>query len=135
MRNPLAWGLVVLAVVATGVAVWAGNNFTVALPSAGIAVMAASLLFLDVEIRRPARAGRAPTGISPTQPNQIRQAFLSGQLGREKLVGLLDRLERSGPNPTLPPRRYEELQSIVAMSRTEFQQYLTARLEYLEART
>jgi hypothetical protein len=135
MRNPLAWGLLALAVAATGVAIWAGNNFTVALPSAAIAVVAASLLFVDVEVRRPARTARPFARAMSAQPNQIRAAFLSGQLGREKLVGILDRLERSGPDPSLPPRRYEELQSIVAMSREQFQQYLVARLEYLEART
>ena len=135
MSRPLAVFLSALAVTATGIAVWAGPNFTIALPAAVVAVIAASLLFVEagadrISFPRPGRA--APV---PSAAGSLRRAFTAGRLGREALVDTLDRLERAGPNPGLPARRLEETGRILRMTEREFREYLRTRIVQLELRS
>jgi len=129
------WYLLAIALAATGIAVWAGTNLAAAVPAAGVALLSAALLFVD------AAATRGPANLPsdvrrrPATRDSLRTAFRSGRMGREMIVDLLDRLERAGPNPALPPRRPEEVASLARLSPTEFRDYLRSRLAELEAGT
>lgn len=124
--------LLAVAVVATGIAVWAGPNFVIALPAAVAAVVAAGLLFLGAGLDRiPSRPLRSAP-VPATSMVGLRRAFTSGRLGRESLVETLDRLERAGPNPDLPALRPDEADRIWRMPPKEFREYLRERLDQLE---
>lgn len=135
MRMPFGWGLVTLAIAATAIAIWAGPNLTIALPVAVVAVASASLLFVEValasaESREPqGRAGAGP------DPSDVRVAFVSGNLGRQKLVQTLDLLERAGGNAERRASAPGPPGDFRAMSAEEFRDYLRDRLDSLEARS
>lgn len=135
MRAPFGWLVPAIAVVATGVAVWAGSNLAVALPSATVAIAAAGLLFAEVWLRSPPLGRRGGPTAPRGAPSEVREAFRSGRLGREKLVLALDQLERAGPNPNLPGRRSEEIREFGRMNAAEFRTYVRRRLDELEERT
>ncbi len=131
----LRWYLLGIAGAAVGVAVWAGGNLRVAVPVAAIAVAAAGLLFVDAwaELGGPLLEARSPPPPSPR--DDLRRTFRTGRMGREELVEFLDRLEREGPNPSLPRRRSEEVRELLRLSPREFRGYLAQRLDDLEARS
>jgi hypothetical protein len=129
------WYLLAIAFVATAVAVWADTNLAVAVPAAGVALIAAALLFLDAWAAGGRPILRASVRRPPALHDSLRVAFRSGRMGRETVVDLLDRLERAGPNPELPARRPEELASLARLSPAEFRDYLRQRLDELEARS
>lgn len=135
MRGPLDWGLVVIAAGATAFTVWAGANFALAIPGAAVAVTAAGLLFAEVALRPSAARAAPPAWTRRGEPELLRSAFVSGRLGREKLVEVLDQLERAGPHPDLPSRRFEQLREIVSLPPDEFRRYLRSRIDSLEERT
>lgn len=127
--------LVTVAVVATGLAVWAGDNFTIAVPAATGAVLAAGLLIADVALGRSRTARRPEEGAEAKEVDTVRVAFRSGRLGREAIADLLDRLERAGPNPELPRRHAAETGRLARMSAAEFRIYVRQRLDDLELRS
>lgn len=134
MNSPVSWVLLGVAFAATGVAIWAGDNFALAVPSAAVAVVAVGLLFADLWSQSPGAdetSRREPTA----EPSTIVTAFRSGSLGREEVVSWLDRLERAGPNPGLPLRRTEEFRAFARMPTSDFRRYVRHRLDELEART
>lgn len=135
MNPRLGWLLPGLAVVSTGVAIWADGNFALSVPAASVAVAAAGLFFVHVVPSEPSRPPRPERPIVREGPARIRSAFRSGRLGREEILNLLDGLERSGPNPNLPGRRIEELAQLRGLSSREFRDYVRERLDDLEART
>jgi len=135
MRAPFGWLLPAIALAATGFTIWADSNFELALPGAVVAVTAAVLLFVEVWLRTPNPRGRRARWSLRNEPAEVRAAFRSGRLGREKVVMLLDRLERSGPNPDLPGRRIDEIRQFTQMSPGDFRRYVRFRLDELEART
>jgi hypothetical protein len=135
MNSPFGWLLPALAVVATGIAIWADDNFTLAVPAAVAAVLAAALLFVEAVLARSRSTRPSEWGTTETEAGTMRAAFRSGRLGREAVVDLLDRLERDGPNPNLPARRIEETRELVRMSSRDFRNYLRQRLESLESRS
>jgi len=135
MNTPLARFLLVLAIVFTGIALWAGPNLVAAVPAATIAIILAGLLLAEVAVRsRRPRSTEAP-GPAPVASSEVRVALVSGSLGRERLVNLLDHLERSGPRATASPRRADEIREIVSLSPEAFRDYLRSRLDRLEADT
>lgn len=124
-----------VAAVATGIAIWAGPNFVIALPASVSAVLAASLVFLEAGTAWvPSPSSRAVPPL-PSTTGSLRRAFHSGRLGREGIVDTLDRLERAGPNPDLPARRLEETGRILRMPEREFREYLRTRIAQLELRS
>jgi hypothetical protein len=133
MNSRVGWVLPTIAVLATALAVGAGSDLVIAIPAAGLAVLAADLLFVGAWL--DARDRRAPpTPRSPHEVSRLRLALRSGPLGREDLVLALDRLERSGPNPDLLPRTGTEVDALVRLPPSEFRQYLRQRLDDLEIR-
>jgi hypothetical protein len=134
MNSPVGWGLPTLAVVATGIAYWAGPNLVLALPAACLAVAAAGLLFVGAGFdAAERRRTRAPARWRP-EVFRLRSAIRSGPLGREELVTTLDRVERSGPSPDLRTRSADEMQALIRVSPAEFRAYLRARIDDLEDR-
>lgn len=132
MRRPLVVLLSAFAVIATGVAIWAEWNLSIAVPAAVIAIICASLLFVEPWANRtpsPFVQSRLP---SSGAGGSLRRALTSGRFGREAIVDTLDRLERAGPNPSLSARRPEEADRILRMPEGEFREYLRGRLDRLE---
>ena len=135
MTAPYGWGLVVTALAATGVAIWAGPNLSIAVPAAVIAVVAAALLFLEVALRSGTGRSRLSAESLPPRPAAMRTAFVSGRLGRERLVLLLDVLDRRAGVSDRGPRSPDEIDRFSLMPPEEFRAYLRGRVDDLEART
>jgi hypothetical protein len=135
MNLPFGWFVPAVAVVATGIAVWADDNFSLAVPAAVVALLAAGFLFVDAFLgREPIARPSAGRSVS-REAGPVRTAFRSGRLGREAIADLLDRLERGGPNPDLPGRRAEETRRLARMPSAEFRDYVRHRLDDLESRS
>lgn len=126
--------LIGLAAAATGVAVWAGTNTSIAAPAAAVAVFAAGAMFVDAWLR--ARAAEPPDPPAPVEDDPIpfRLGFRSGRLGREDIIETLDRIERTGPDPLLPVRTPQEVAALTSLSRSEFRAYVRRRVDDLEER-
>jgi len=134
MNLPFGWKLPLVAVIAIGIAVWAGRNVVVAIPAAAVAIGAGLLLLVEVWGVPPAtRPMPGPLGQNPRAT--VRDLFRSGRIGREEIVELLDRLERAGPTPRLPGRSAEEVERLARLSRPEFREYVRGRIDDLEARS
>ncbi len=135
MNHPLSALVGAVAAVATGVAVWAGTNFALALPAATVAVAAAAFLFVE-SMPSVVRRGRPPgTPRSSGEVDRIRTAFRTGRVGRELIISLLDNYERTGPNPAFAGRRPEEQVRLVQLPGDEFREYVRGRIDELEARS
>jgi len=135
MNRSLGWFLLAVAVVAMGIAVWADNNFRIAIPASVVAVIAAGLLFIDAFVGRETLPRPVEERPAVREAGPLRTAFRSGRLGRETIADLLDRLERAGPNPGLPGRLGEETKRILRMPADEFRNYVRQRLDDLESRS
>ena len=127
-------GWVGLAAAATGVALWAGANTAIAAPAAAVAVFAAGALFVGAWLGAWAAEPPAPAPPVADGPAPFRFGFRSGRLGREEIVDTLDRIERTGPNPTLPVRTAPEIAALTSLSRSEFRAYVRRRVDDLEER-
>jgi hypothetical protein len=127
--------LLVVAVVATGVAIGAGDHFAVAVPAATLAVLAAGFLVADAALGRARPARPAGSVASREEVAMLRAWFRSGRLGREAITDQLDQLERSGPSPQLPRRAAEEMSRIAQMPYADFRNYVRQRLDDLESRS
>lgn len=134
MNVPFGWRIPVVIAGATAIALWAGRNLEIALPAAVVAVGASALLVLEVW-GLPAATRPTARLLGENPRVSVRDLFRSGRLGREEIVELLDRLERSGPDPFLPGKTPEELDRIARLPRAEFREYLRARIADLEGRT
>ena len=134
MKFPFGALLPAIAVVATAVAIWAGRNVAIAVPAGAFAVAAAGLLFVEAWTGR-VRSGRSVIGEREEGGGAVRKAFRSGRLGRTRIVETVERLERAVPRPETPRRPREEVDRLVALSPTQFREYLRERLDDLEART
>jgi hypothetical protein len=134
MNSRVGWLLPAVAAGATGLAIWAGSNLALAIPAAGLATLAAGMLFAGAWLEARSRARRRPLSHRPREIFRLRHALRSGPLGREELVTTLDRIERQGPTPELPARSVEEMEGLVGLGSTDFRLYLRGRLDDLEAR-
>jgi len=133
MNSPVGWVLPLIAVAATVLAVLAGGDLSIALPSAAIAVLAAALLFA----RGWSGRARAPDPSPPaprTDADRLRLAFRSGRIGREEVVVALNRLERSFLDPNLAPPPVDELSRLASLPPEQFLSYVRRTLDRLEAR-
>jgi hypothetical protein len=126
--------LCIVAIVASGLAVAAGTNEGLALPTATIAVAAAALLLVRVVTETRWPPGR-PLPTLPADPARVRSSLRAGARGRPALVLLLDSLERAGGNPNRPNTTIEEIARLGTLSPEEFREYLTQRVSFLEGQT
>jgi hypothetical protein len=134
MNRALTILLCLVALLASGLAIAAGTNASVALPVAAVAVGAGALLLVEVVGRTRWPPGR-PLPALPADPARVRSSLRAGEYGRPALVLLLDNLERSGGNPHRPNTSLDELARLRALSPEEFRRYLTARVNELERQT
>jgi len=132
MNAPFGWAAPALAIGAAGVALATTTDLAVAVPAAAVAAAAGALAVADTVARGLGRAASRPAAPFH-RPGVVREAFESGRYGRETLVAMLDRAERTGPNPGLPTRSLEEIRRLTALPLPEFRRYLAARLTALEA--
>ena len=134
MRFPFGWKLPLVAALAIGVAFWAGTNFVISVPAAAVAVGAAGLLIVEAWGVPPPRPPVSRT-VTVNPRALARDAFRAGRIGREMVVEMLDRLERSGSNPLLAATSTAEFDRIGHLSRGEFREYVRTRLDELERRS
>jgi hypothetical protein len=131
-RRPIpGWGWAVVAAFATALAVFDRFDLPVAAALAAFSVLAAGLIVASSLGPRPPAVFEADEGLSPPL-SDVRDALLWGQLGREDLVFLLDRIERTVGRPELPFRRPDEVRTIVTVQEAEFLRYLEWRVAALE---
>ena len=131
MSAPVAWWWPALVALFTALAVAGASNPGVAVPAAAAAVMTAALA-VGVSLNRAASARTAPAPRRPVPRSGVRDWIAAGELGREDLLLLLDRLERKSLNPTLPARTPQEVGMIVNLPPREFRRYVAGRLDTLE---
>lgn len=125
------WALAVGAAVFTLLAVVAGGNGGLAVAAAAAAVLVAALAIGGAAVRT-ARRPRPRFAARSFRPSGVRDWLVAGEMGREDLVLLLDRLERKTLNPGLPARTPREIGAIVKLRPAEFRGYLDRRLDQLE---
>ncbi|HTW55414.1 MAG TPA: hypothetical protein VMG36_03075 [Thermoplasmata archaeon] len=131
MTAPFGPMFPVLAVAAAIAAIWAGPDYTVAIPACLIAVACAGITLADSVNRRGSRPAR-PQPRMPVRSPGVRDLFYGGAVGRAQIVEILDRIDREGDHPELPRRAERELQQIARLTPQEFHRYVTARLDALE---
>lgn len=134
MKSPIGWWWPAIAGIATLVAVVGGAHYSVAVPAATVAVVAAALTFIDPLNRRRTDAPRRAYHPA-VHLGSVREAFVGGEPGWEDIVLTLDLLERKLSNPNLPARTGPEVAAIVRQSPERFRAYLARRLDELEGRS
>jgi hypothetical protein len=132
-RRPVlpGWGWAIVAASATVLALLASASFALTVAGATLAVVAAALTIRAAVGPRPKSRDTA-TELAPVPLDSIREAFRAGTVGREDLVFLLDRLERTSLHPTLPVRQAVEVRTIVGVPEEEFLRYLEERIGEFE---
>ncbi len=131
MTRPFHWAFVAIAVLATFLSLVGRDDLAVAVPMAGVAVVASGLALWDA-----LRGAPPATRMRATAPRELslgsRVLFREGRAGREAIILLLDRLDRLGAHPELPIRSASELRRILRLPAVEFRGHLAARLNELE---
>jgi hypothetical protein len=131
VRAPFAWWWLVLAALFSAVALWQSSNYAVAVPAAAAAVLVAAFAVGDA-VRRTSSSRAVPYRLPPFPRSGIRHWLAAGELGREDIILLLDRLERKVLRPDLPARTPMEIGALVALRPSEFHRYVADRLQALE---
>jgi hypothetical protein len=128
-RRPVlpGWGWAIVAALATVLAVVGRTSLPLTVAAATLAVVSAGLT-LAAALGPRAKSREVMTDLAPVPPDAIRDAFRAGTLGREDLVFLLDRLERTSLRPTLPVRQVDDVRTIVDAPEEEFLRYLEGRI-------
>jgi hypothetical protein len=126
--------LVVVAVIAAGVAFLSGGNLATAIPASlvgtGAAAAAAGLALGD-----RLRWRRAPVAVPELDPSvALRDALRGGAFGRQNAIAHLRALERRFPT-ALPALTPAEADHALRLSRREFLRWLESRVTRLEAAT
>jgi hypothetical protein len=123
----------VTAVFATGLAIWAGPNLTIAVPAA----VAAVAIGVGVGIWRALKPAPPATATSalpkePTPLLDLEGALHSGALGRDYVLILLDTLDRRLRDRNLPKRAEKERQRLLSGPDAAFRAYVEGRVTELE---
>ena len=127
---PWWWALPVGALCALSVS--ASANYGLAVLLAAAAVLFAAVGVADT-IQRLVQAETPGVLTRPLPVSPVREWLAAGELGREDVLLLLDRLERLSLTPGLPARTPQEISSIVDLQPKAFQEYVKERLATLEA--
>lgn len=115
----------------TAVAVASVSTDAIAIPAAAGAVLVAALAVGEAASRTAGPSPAAPRA-RPVPQSGIRDWLGAGEMGREDLLLLLDRLERKTSNPNLPARTPQEVTALARLTPPEFRRYLARRLDALE---
>ena len=125
-------GFLALIAIGIAIAVAAGSNLAIAIPAGASAVVLTMVLGL-YSVLAARREERGPRRVPDSRPVLgIQRALAGDRFQREEIVLLLDHLERSGPNPTMPSRPRNEIAAIVSMKGSEFRGYVAGRVDRLE---
>jgi len=131
VSGSIGWWWPALAGIATIVAFAVGPTYSVAVPAATVAVVAASLTIVEVIVRQRSEAEAGPAR-APIVPGGVRGALAGGEPGREDVVLTLDLLERKISRPDLPARTGPQVTAIVRRPAPEYRRYVAQRLDELE---
>jgi len=132
MNLPRGWPLLLLASAALAIAVYAGPNQGVATLLAALALLAVGLLLLaPVRTLAADRRPDAPAG-RPEPASSFRAALEAGRSGRSEVVAQIDLVERRTVRPERPTTPATELSRLRALSRSEFREYVSRRLDAIE---
>ncbi|MFZ1023956.1 MAG: hypothetical protein WAN87_07470 [Thermoplasmata archaeon] len=132
MRDSIWILALVLAGIATGVAVWAGPNLAVAVPAAVLAIVMGVLVGVSRALRP---SGPTPVEVEVPETTALvvlESALTSGPLGRAYVLTLLDGLERRLRDRNAPIRPEAEQQRLVRGSDAAFRAFVEKRLTELE---
>jgi hypothetical protein len=131
------WALIAVILIATAIAVVARGNLVVSIPASALAVGLAMLLGLS-ELWGPAsRAGsaRARSSLRPSEAahaRDLRSAFSSGEMGRERIVAEIERLDRAFRpvgSGRIDPAEVRRLRHVPP---EEFGRWLSGRIDEIE---
>lgn len=131
MSARVAAALATVAVLLTLLAVASASNEALTVASSVGAVVAAALAVGEAALRTVSQPSSPPRA-RPVPRSGVRDWLAAGEIGREDLLLLVDRLERKTSNPNLPARTPQEVGAVVRLSRPEFHRYLARRLDALE---
>ncbi len=127
--------LLSLILVAAGIGVWARANPSITVVAALIAILAGATLGV-LELWPAARSEPPPrtrTG-RPSIPVLV-DAFHSGELGRDRIIGALERLRRDTEPGSSSRLSRAESSRLRRASRAEFEEWVRRRIEEIEALT
>jgi hypothetical protein len=131
------WALVAVILIAIAIAVVARGNLGVSIPSSALAVGLAMLLGLS-ELWGPASragSGRTRSSLRPSDvahTPDLRSAFSSGEMGRERIVAEIERLERAfrpDGSGRIDPAEVRRLRHVPP---EEFGRWLSGRIDEIE---
>jgi hypothetical protein len=132
VRLPDAVGLAAVALVLGALAVVERQQPVAAAALAVGAVAFGSLALVPIFQERPVARETSPAR-PPTPETGVRDWLRSGPIGREEIVLLLDRLDRSSGRPDLPSSATRELARVRGLPPSEFRRYVAHRLDEIEA--
>ena len=118
-----------------GLAVWAGGNVDTAVPAAVLAVGGAAGLAAQELWPRLRRPTTPPTLLVGDPLVGLRDAFRSGQLGRQTIIATIATLHRGLGGGAASPLPLEEERRLLRASSTEFRRWLEGEVTRLERAT
>jgi hypothetical protein len=126
-----------LAAVPTGLvlALWAGPNLAVALPSAALASLSAATYagwLLADRVRYP--VGPPPVLVGDPVMT-LRESFHSGSIGRQTIIQLIATMERNSGELAALSVTPEEEQQLLGGTAKQFRAWVDGRLRRLERET
>jgi hypothetical protein len=131
------WALIAVILIAIAIAVVARGNLVVTIPSSALAVGLAMLLGLS-ELWGPATragSGRTRSSLRPSDvayTPDLRSAFSSGEMGRERIVAEIERLDRAfrpAGSGRIDPAEVRRLRHVPP---EEFGRWLSGRIDEIE---
>jgi hypothetical protein len=140
--NGLSWVLLGGAVVASAVAIQAGNHVTVAVPSAATAILLVSIAgALEIQSRSARltpvpEAEGSPSGGGRLESDsllRLRRAFRSGEIGRTTILATVHALERDLGPGVRTPLSVEEERRALQLPQDQFRTWVDERLQRIEA--
>jgi hypothetical protein len=132
VNAPRGWPLVLLAGAALAIAVYAGPNQGIATLLALLALGAIGLLLLAPGRAVASERRAARSTATPEPSSTFRAALAAGRSGRSEVVAQIDLVERRTVRPDRPRTSATEHARLRALPRSEFQEYVNARLETIE---
>jgi hypothetical protein len=142
--NTLGWVLIGGALVAAAVAIQAGNNLQVAVPTAAlavilVAVVGATLLESRSQRLLPTRGGvsRGPSHerVESDSLLRLQRSFKAGAIGRSAIMATVRALERDLSPSGRASLTLDAEREILALPPDRFRKWVDERLQRIEAAT
>jgi hypothetical protein len=142
--NFLSWVLVGLAIAFAAVAIYAGNNLVVAVPTAAVAVLFVSIVGATELQARSSRLVPVQAGVSRQPTNsrvesdsllRLRRSFTSGEMGRSSVLASVRALERDLSPTGRTALTLDGERAVLDLPPEQFRKWVDDRLQRIEAAT